>query len=211
VLTFKPRGWRSTNAFEITGRVVDSSGRARLDVAGRWNSQLVARSTGSGAGELLPDINIDANGPASPSSGPVFTLLWRNTEKPQMPFNLSPFAITLNDCPSDLRPILCPTDCRLRPDQRAFENGTYERANDLKSKQEDFQRATRRKRESGQLPPHEPRWFKKTIDEDTGERVWMPHLVGKEPEYWAERDRVAKKGGSEPWKGVDPIFIEDEA
>ncbi|KAH7100623.1 Oxysterol-binding protein-domain-containing protein [Auriculariales sp. MPI-PUGE-AT-0066] len=213
LLTFKPRGWRSTNAFEISGRVLDKFGRPRLDIAGRWNSQLVARESGTGAGDLLPDIDVDANGPASPSIPPAFTLLWRNTVKPTMPFNLSPFAITLNDCPPELKSNICPTDCRMRPDQRAFENGKYERANSLKQQQEDFQRTTRRKRENGQLPPHEPRWFKKTVDDDTGERVWMPHFVGEQPEYWAERDRVARRGGveKERWKKVDTIFITDDA
>lgn len=33
-----------------------------------------------------------------------------------------------NDIPSGLEPYLCPTDCRLRTDQRAFENAEYDRA-----------------------------------------------------------------------------------
>ena len=34
-LTFKPRGWRGGNAFEISGKVVDASGRDAWDIAGR--------------------------------------------------------------------------------------------------------------------------------------------------------------------------------
>ncbi|EJD53857.1 hypothetical protein AURDEDRAFT_157107 [Auricularia subglabra TFB-10046 SS5] len=208
VLTFKPRGWRGRDAFEITGRVMDASSNVRLDIAGRWNSQLVARAAGTGDGDLLPDVSVDP--PSSPSS-PEYILLWRNTPKPKMPFNLTPFAITLNDCPDDLTTVLCPTDCRLRPDQRAFENGDYDRANELKSKQEELQRATRRKREAGQLPPHKPRWFEAKTDPDTGERVWQPLRVGDELEYWVERERIAKAGGIEKdkWKNVDEIFIQD--
>lgn len=33
-LTFKPRGWRGNNAFEIKGNVVDSSGNTAWDIAG---------------------------------------------------------------------------------------------------------------------------------------------------------------------------------
>lgn len=209
ILTFKPRGWRGRDAFEIAGRVVDSSGRVRLDIAGRWNSQLVARTAGTGVGDLLPDVSVDQ--PSSPSTSPEYILLWRNTPKPPMPFNLTPFAITLNDCPEDLKAVMAPTDCRLRPDQRAFENGEYERANTLKQMQEEFQRATRRKREAGQLPPHKPRWFEARTDGDTGERVWMPHRVGEELEYWAERERIYRSKGTEKWRNVEQIFISDDA
>jgi hypothetical protein len=34
-LTFKPRGWRGANAFEIKGTVADASGNAAWDIAGR--------------------------------------------------------------------------------------------------------------------------------------------------------------------------------
>lgn len=139
-----------------------------------------------------------------------YILLWRNSEKPPAPFNLTPFAITLNDCPEDtLRRFLCPTDCRLRPDQRAFEMGKYERANELKQKQEERQRATRRAREDGRLPPHRPRWFTAETDGDTGERVWTPSRVGDVLEYWVERESAWKEGGNGSWKDVDSIFIED--
>jgi oxysterol-binding protein 1 len=107
------------------------------------------------------------------------------------PFNLTPFAITLNDCPKDkLKPFLCPTDCRLRPDQRAFELGKYEFANDLKGQQEDLQRATRRGRDEGRVKPHRPRWFTAETDGDTGERVWTPLRVGEVLEYWVERESM---------------------
>ncbi|KAB5588445.1 SWH1-protein of an oxysterol-binding family protein [Ceratobasidium theobromae] len=185
LLTFKPRGWRARDSFEIKGTIQDSSGRVTWELAGRWNSQLVARPAGTGAGDLLPD-----------ADSSQYLLLWKNSEKPAMPFNLTPFAITLNDCPPDtLAPYLPPTDCRVRPDQRAFESGRYERANELKALQEEFQRATRRKREIGEIPPHKPRWFKDTVDEDTGERMWQPHHQGDRLEYWAERERVFKQGG----------------
>jgi hypothetical protein len=142
-----------------------------------------------------------------------YILLWRNSEKPRAPFNLTPFAITLNDCPAELRPYLCPTDCRLRPDQRAFELGKYELANGLKTAQEEKQRATRRAREEGRLPSHKPRWFTAETDRDTGERVWSPVLAEgtQHLEYWQERERVWKEGGNVPWDGVDHIFIEEPA
>lgn len=180
------------------------------EIAGRWNSQLVARQVGAGSGYLHPDIPV--SGPTSPSFSPEHILLWRNSEKPAgSPFNLTPFALTLNDCPQDkLRPYICPTDCRLRPDQRAFELGKYDLANGLKQAQEEKQRAIRRAREDGTMSPHRPRWFVAETDGDTGERVWNPVRVdGWQLEYWAEREKVWKAGGNMPWNGVDDIFIEE--
>ncbi|TCD62525.1 hypothetical protein EIP91_006775 [Steccherinum ochraceum] len=213
VLTFKPRGWRGRDAYEISGYVMDADGEITYEIAGRWNSQLVARAVGTGVGSLHPDVSVSNNGLNSPSA-PEYILLWRNSEKPEAPFNLTPFAITLNDCPSDLKPYVCPTDCRLRPDQRAFELGRYERANALKNAQEEYQRATRRAREEGKAKPHKPRWFTAETEPDTGERVWAPARAENEMlEYWIERERVytEKVEGKEDetWTNVDNIFIED--
>jgi len=128
-----------------------------------------------------------------------------------MPFNLTPFAVTLNDCPLDtLKPYLPQTDCRLRPDQRAFENGEYDRANALKMQLEEFQRVTRKRREAKELPPHGPRWFTATTDGDTGERLWAPSKVDDQLEYWKEKERVWKSGGVEKWSNIDEIFVDVE-
>jgi len=213
MLTFKPRGWRGKDAYEISGQVVDGRGRVIYEIAGRWNSQLVARAVGVEDEQLNPDISVTGTTPS-----PEYILLWRNSEKPSgSPFNLTPFAITLNDCPLDsLKPYLCPTDCRLRPDQRAFELGLYELANGLKQAQEEKQRAIRRAREEGRMKPHRPRWFTAETDGDNGERVWEPMRIGggggsdEQPlEYWVERERVWKLGGNQKWKDVDDIFVEE--
>lgn len=167
------------------------------------------RAVGTGSGTLNPDQMV--RGPNSPSSTPEFILLWRNSEKPPAPFNLTPFAISLNNLPEDsLRPFLPPTDCRLRPDQRAFELGRYEHANILKIRQEEYQRATRKAREEGRLPPHCPRWFSVETDGDTGERVWSPVRIGEDVAYWVERENAYKQGGKNAWTNVDHIFIDDK-
>ncbi|KAI0053692.1 hypothetical protein FA95DRAFT_1579337 [Auriscalpium vulgare] len=206
VLTFKPRGWRGKDAFEISGYVADKKGNVAYEIAGRWNSQLIMRPVNNTAGPLNPDAVM--RGPGSPHPTPEYILLWRNSEKPTMPFNLTPFAVTLNDAPSDLRRYIAPTDCRLRPDQRAFELGRYERANELKQLQEEHQRATRKARDEGRAPPHRPRWFSAETEGDTGERVWTPVREGTELAYWVHREKVFK-GEKNAWKS-DHIFIEDE-
>ncbi|GAA97411.1 hypothetical protein E5Q_04089 [Mixia osmundae IAM 14324] len=204
VLTFKPRGWRGKDACELKGCVKTASGAVAWEIAGRWNSQLVARRSGAGQGDLKPDDSIAGD-------SDEYILLWKNSPKPpNMPFNLTPYAITLNDINDTLKPWLPPTDCRLRPDQHEFEQGRFERANDLKTEMENLQRETKKKREAGQLPPHQPRWFKRTKEPDTGEGYWQP-LRGADGmlEYWQEREKVGEarvKGGKSEWPDVTHIF-----
>ncbi|KAJ4469231.1 Oxysterol-binding protein-domain-containing protein [Lentinula aciculospora] len=263
ILTFKPRGWRGKDAYEIAGQVISAQGNIVYEIAGRWNSQLIMRPAGYDRGEarapvgtvgaaLNPDIAVSSS-PSLPSlSSNVpsqvqqqYILLWRNTPKPRgTPFNLTPFALTLNDLPTSrastapptqhhlLRPYLPPTDSRLRPDQRAFEMGLWDLANVLKGKQEEKQRATKRRKEKEmesqvgvmQHHHHQPRWFRAETDGDTGERVWMPSKVEKgikeelggrgnpggkgsrneklELEYWLEKERVWKE-----IKGVNLVEV----
>jgi len=207
-LTFKPRGWRGSNACEIKGQVVDSRGQTVWDIAGRWNGQLIARRTGTASGDLQPDASI-------PVAQAEYLLLWKNSEKPpRQPFNLTPYAISLNEKKESLLPWLPPTDCRLRPDLHAFEAGHFEQANDFKTGLETLQRKTRQERESGNRPPHEPRWFTRQRDPDTGEYFWEPKSVDNkglngEVEYWTERLKVGKArlaGEDKSWKDVEPIF-----
>ena len=68
-------------------------------------------------------------------------LLWeRDKSLNQTRYNLSPFAISLNELPPHMLTMLPPTDSRLRPDQRHLENGEYEKANLEKLRLEQLQR-----------------------------------------------------------------------
>lgn len=111
-----------------------------------------------------------------------------------------------------LRPFLPPTDSRLRPDQRAFEEGRYDHAQELKALQEDLQRATRRRRELGEIAQHSPRWFTEAVDGATQERVWKPKRDSDgEIEYWALRKAIgtAKLNKKDmDWPQVEPIFTD---
>lgn len=68
-------------------------------------------------------------------------LLWeRDKSVPKTRYNLTPFAISLNELTPGLQEKLPPTDSRLRPDQRHLENGEYELANAEKLRLEQLQR-----------------------------------------------------------------------
>lgn len=208
------------------------------EIAGKWDSLLVMRPAGNGGlygsgrggpggaslRETFNTLNLD-NTISAPTQ--QYILLWRNTLKSSgTPFNLTPFALTLNDLPTlpttstqtstrspevhSLKSYLPPTDSRLRPDQRAFEMGLWDLANVLKGQQEEKQRATRRRKEKeseGATHRHQPRWFVAETDGDTGERVWMPLRVEEDNkkrtlEYWVERERV--------WKEIQEVVSENK-
>lgn len=68
-------------------------------------------------------------------------LLWEKDKSvTQTRYNLTPFAISLNELTNSLLEKLPPTDSRLRPDQRFLENGEYEMANAEKLRLEHLQR-----------------------------------------------------------------------
>ncbi|KAG4387560.1 hypothetical protein GLYMA_11G244600v4 [Glycine max] len=113
-------------------------------------------------------------------------LLWeRDNHLPKTRYNLSPFAISLNEILPGLSEKLPPTDSRLRPDQRHLENGEYELANAEKLRLEQLQRQARKMQERG----WQPRWFKK--EEDGCYR----YIGG----YWETREK-------NNWDGIPDIF-----
>lgn len=205
VLTFKPRGWRGKDANEIKGAVFDAEGNLTWEIAGKWTTQLIARRAGIAAGDLPPDQSVSEN--VSSASSSPYLLLWRNNvQPPNMPFNFTKYAVSLNNLNNRLRIWLPPTDCRLRPDQHAFEKGMWDKANDLKTQLEEFQRTTRKKREAGEIAPHRPRWFKAVKDDDSGERVWQPFRTDDgHMKYWVTRMEVGlarKRGEAAEWPDV---------
>ncbi|KAF2828191.1 oxysterol binding protein 1 [Ophiobolus disseminans] len=195
-LDFKARGWKASSAFQVVGKVLDSEGRVRWSVGGRWNDKIYARFTPG-----FEDAEIEKGGSKSKHDENKAFLVWQAHARPTgIPFNLTPFVVTLNDIPDRLRPIVAPTDTRLRPDQRAMEDGAYDFAATEKNRVEEKQRATRRQRES-HGEHFVPRWFEKGTCETTGEEYWVFNH-----EYWQVRDRVAK--GETTWEEnkVEDIF-----
>lgn len=216
-MTFKPRGWRSSAMHELKGAVTNSNGKETWEIAGRWSSQIVARraSGSTGAATMDPDGNVDSlsTDPAALAGAeiPEMVLLWKYVPQPPGPFNLTPYAIKLNDTPEGLHDFLPPTDCRMRPDLRLFERGQYDEADVMKRNLEEFQRATRKKREQGDLPAHQPKFFTRKTDPLTQGDYWEPSRLGADkvkdqedvniPEYW-----VRRRHGQ--WEDMERIFGE---
>lgn len=194
-LDFKPRGWKASSAYQVSGKVLAADGRTRWSMGGRWNDKIYARLTpGFEASVESSSTQLRSH---EPGSSQAF-LVWEANERPSgIPFNLTPFVITLNAVSDKLRKVLPPTDSRLRPDQRAMEDGEYDFAAMEKTRVEEKQRAKRREREANG-EEFVPRWFTKGRCKITGEEHWVTN-----GEYWKMREDVAKGGN---WEGVEDIF-----
>lgn len=158
-LHFKQRGWKASSAYKVEGHVVDKNGTELYTVSGTWNDQIVAKKAGAKGGLKL----------------------WHVHERPRAPFNLTPFAITLNALPESLKPWLPPTDTRYRPDQRAMEEAEYDLAREEKQRVEEKQREARRRREeTGES--YKPCWYELAKHPVTGEEYYKPIN-----DYWGKR------------------------
>ncbi|KAL4360843.1 hypothetical protein GQ457_04G009770 [Hibiscus cannabinus] len=174
-LKFKEQSIIDRNPHQVHGFVQDNrTGEKVAMLVGKWDEAMYY---------VLGDPTMKPKG-YDPMTEAV--LLWeRDKSATKTRYNLTPFAISLNELTTDLLEKLPPTDSRLRPDQRHLENGEYEMANAEKLRLEQLQRQARKLQERG----WQPRWFNK--DEDGCYR----YIGG----YWEAREK-------RKWDGIPDIF-----
>lgn len=156
VISFSKTGWMSdSRSFAaIKGTIYDAEGKAKIKIGGNWTKCVY---------EELP------HGERN--------VIWEADERPDdeasQSYNLTKWAISLNaPVEDDERPHVAPTDSRLRPDQRALENGEYALGTMYKAALEEGQRNRRRESEAAG-EQWEPRWFKKVAGEKEGTFEWI--------------------------------------
>ena len=179
VVTFKSGGMFSGRSEDITAEIFDGNGKQiPLGLTGKWTSSLA-----------VVDNNVIRQ-----SGNPIWTAYDVPVGAAKR-YGFTSFASSLNEITSLEKGKLPPTDSRLRPDQRAAEDGDIDTAELLKAKLEEAQRQ-RRKVFEDQGVVWRPRWFEK-VEADDGEEAW----VGKRGKdgYWERR-----RGAS--WDGVERVF-----
>jgi hypothetical protein len=163
------------------------------------------------------DVQVESYGPDGVHTGVGLTGTWTNSlrileagkavgaeiwrvgelvEDASQRYGLTTFAASLNEITELEKGKLPPTDCRLRPDQRAAERGDLDDAESWKARLEEKQRMRRKELEDRGVI-HRPRWFAKVDGGDEGEEVWK--LKGGKDGYWEERGKGA-------FTGVDDIL-----
>lgn len=199
IVDMKQRGWRASSAYQLSGQAIDRNGHAQWAMGGHWNSKIYAKKIShheaisnveaqrARRNSLIEEASTKMTMSRDPFSGQKF-LVWQVAPRPKVPFNLTLFAITLNGIDDNLKEWIAPTDTRLRPDQRAMENGEYDFAADEKHRVEVKQRQARKRREENK-EQYIPNWFIKKKHPVTGDFFW--EFNGK---YWKERQ--AKRLGN---------------
>eukprot|EP00178_Gracilaria_changii_P010830 TRINITY_DN313_c0_g1_i1.p1 TRINITY_DN313_c0_g1~~TRINITY_DN313_c0_g1_i1.p1 ORF type:complete len:844 (+),score=118.45 TRINITY_DN313_c0_g1_i1:11051-13582(+) len=182
VIDFSKTGWMSDSSSfgAITGTIFDVDGAPKIKIGGNWT-----KSVYEDLGRRKRNV------------------LWKAVERPpealSQTYNMTQWAITLNaPVHDDERQFIAPTDSRLRPDQRALENGKYDEAASLKNALEESQRKRRREMEEAGVQ-WEPRWFRKVVDEKTGSTDYR---------YRGEYFEKHSKGD---WSDSPDIFAIDDA
>lgn len=187
-LYFKARGWRSSSAYEVKGEVFDKDNKKHWVLGGHWHDSIYAKHVnGKDKDEIALDHKKTHTATEPTRDGSKF-LVWKVNPRPDAPFHLTPFAITLNAPQKHLIPWLAPTDTRLRPDQRAMEDGQYDLAAEEKHRVEEKQRAARRTREEQNIQ-YKPLWFTKETHPVTKKPYWKFH-----GDYWQQRKNHQLKG-----------------
>ncbi|KAK6160302.1 hypothetical protein DH2020_003683 [Rehmannia glutinosa] len=174
-LKFKEQSIIDRNPHQVHGFVQDNrTGEKVAVVLGKWDEAMYY---------VMGDPTTKPKG-YDPMTEAV--LLWeRDKSVTNTRYNLTPFAVSLNELTPGLHETLPPTDSRLRPDQRHLENGEYELANAEKLRLEQLQRQARKLQDRG----WQPRWFRK--DEDG-----CYHYTGG---YWEAREK-------HDWDDIPDIF-----
>ena len=134
------------------------------ELRGQWSSDLIVTH---------------ANNPAAEEC------VWRRPPRGVVDRNtLPPFTVTLNELFEGDAERLCPTDTRLRPDQRFLELGVYSKANEEKLRVEQKQRAARKAAEAG--AGYQPKWFK--LSPGSNPKKWTyASTFTYTNEYWESR------------------------
>ena len=176
-LKFKEQAILDRNPHQVHGFVEDVTGKKVATLFGKWDDSIYY-------------VNGEVNVKPKDFTMSDTNLLWKRTKPPSnlTRYNLTSFAITLNELTPGLKEKLPPTDSRLRPDQRHLENGEYEKANMEKQRLEKRQRMSRKMQENG----WQPRWFHRENENGT-----FRYIGG----YWEARAQGR-------WIGCPNIFGE---
>lgn len=162
---------------KVTGCVTDGSGQVRWALMGTWDEKMEFCK--------VLDSNTVKGKPMIETAVPC--TIWTVNSLPERAdkmYNFTRLTIELNEPEEGV----CPTDCRLRPDQRLMEQTLWDEANAEKLRLEEKQRAVRRVREQEaeeaaangeEYRSYEPIWFRKQLDPFTNQQLYTYTR-----EYW---------------------------
>ncbi|KAM9761468.1 oxysterol-binding protein-related protein 1 isoform 2-T2 [Menidia menidia] len=192
-LNFKPCGLFGKELHKVEGYILDKSKKKLYALYGKWTECLhvidpaafeahkksdkkgaeekkSGKAGGGGDQEDVPSPAAD-----TVEAIPGSQLLWRIAPRPanstQM-YSFTCFAMQLNELRKEMEGVIPPTDCRLRPDIRAMENGDIDLASEEKKRLEEKQRAARKNRSKSD-EEWKSKWFQQGQNPHTRSQDWL--------------------------------------
>uniref|UniRef100_A0A663EAP0 Oxysterol-binding protein n=1 Tax=Aquila chrysaetos chrysaetos TaxID=223781 RepID=A0A663EAP0_AQUCH len=202
VLSFKPCGLFGKELHKVEGYIQDKSKKKLCALYGKWTECLYSVDPATFEAYKKNDKKSAEEKKSSKQMGnteepdemplpdsesvyviPGSILLWKITPRPpnsaQM-YNFTSFAMALNELDKEMESVIPKTDCRLRPDIRAMENGEIDLASEEKKRLEEKQRTARKNRSKSEEDwktshpsSQSPRWFHQGPNPYTGTQDWL--------------------------------------
>lgn len=154
----------------VVGTMYDANGSEIASFKGKWDEQF-ARQVDKDHLQVLWEA-----APMPPNSAKYY--------------GFTNFAMSLNEVTPDLQNILPPTDSRLRPDQRALEEGDVDTAENLKAQLEGRQRERRKELEEAG-GTYTPQWFHLNPKKGEHDPEYIYGGVANDSDYFQKRKAVA--------------------
>ncbi|KAL7387496.1 hypothetical protein ABVT39_024256 [Epinephelus coioides] len=196
-MMFKPCGLFGKELHKVEGYILDKSKKKLCAIYGKWTECLYTvdpavfdahKKTDKKNSEEKKVNSVDEEPEEMPPPDaetvqviPGSELIWKITPRPDNSakfYAFSTFAMYLNELEKSMEGVIPPTDCRLRPDIRAMENGDIDLASAEKKRLEEKQR-TARKNRSKASDEWKTRWFQQGPNPHNKAQDWL-YLKG----YW---------------------------
>ncbi|XP_061453182.1 oxysterol-binding protein-related protein 1 isoform X3 [Rhineura floridana] len=194
LLSFKPCGLFGKELHKVEGCILDKSKKKLCALYGKWteclysvdlatfeaykkndkkNTEEKKNNKQMASSEELDEMPLPDSESVCVIPGSV--LLWRIAPRPsnsaQM-YNFTTFAMALNELDQEMESVIPKTDCRLRPDIRAMENGDIDVASEEKKRLEEKQRTARKNRSKSE-EDWKTRWFHQGPNPYTSGHDWI--------------------------------------
>ncbi|XP_064202597.1 oxysterol-binding protein-related protein 1-like [Anguilla rostrata] len=198
-LTFKPCGLFGKELHKVEGYILDKSKKKLCALYGKWTECLYTVDPASfdahkktdrknseekkSSKPAAPDEEAEDMPPPEAETVQVTAQLLGGSAQdyersagrwatPPRMYAFSTFAMQLNELDEEMEGVVPKTDCRLRPDIRAMENGDIDLASEEKKRLEEKQRASRKNRSKSD-EDWKTRWFNQGPNPHNGSQDWL--------------------------------------
>uniref|UniRef100_A0AAY4CRG3 Oxysterol-binding protein n=1 Tax=Denticeps clupeoides TaxID=299321 RepID=A0AAY4CRG3_9TELE len=201
ILTFKSCGLFGKELHKVEGYILDKSKKKVCAIYGKWTECLYTVDSATFDSHKKADkksveekkSNKQSSVDEEPEEMPLpeaetvqvipgSELVWKISPRPANSaqfYAFTTFAMQLNEMDESMEQVLPRTDCRLRPDIRAMENGDIDKASAEKKRLEEKQRGARKNRSKSsdewktRNPTLGPRWFQQGPNPHNGAQDWL--------------------------------------